>query len=124
MNAQLDTRSDALLDADEAYIARRIVDTCLRENLRDIVRLGQATTPNDMFLRAWPHAYPPLWWRVAHLPGGVVWIPVTQCDYMQDIGAFSHGWIRNMPTRQLARPHTASCRAKALPGTVRSWRRH
>jgi siderophore synthetase component len=94
MNAQLDTRPDSLLDADEAYITRRIVDTCLRENLRDIASLGQATTPNAIILDAWPHAHPPLWWRVAHLPGGVVWIPVAPCDYMQDIGALSHGWIR------------------------------
>lgn len=94
MNAQLDTQPDNLLDVDAAYIARRIVDTCLRENLRDIVRLGQATTPNDNILNAWPHALPALWWRVTHLPGGVIWMPVTRTDYMQDIGAISHGWIR------------------------------
>lgn len=94
MNARREPKPDTLLDADEAYIARRIVDTCLRENLRDIVRLGQATTPNGIILDAWPHAHPPLWWRVAHLPGGVVCIPVAQSDYMQDIRALSHGWIR------------------------------
>ena len=94
MNAQLDTRPDSLLDADEAYIARRIIDTCLRENVRDIVRLGQATTPNDIILRAWPHAHPSMWWRIAHLRGGTLWVPTARSDYMQDVGALSHGWVR------------------------------
>lgn len=94
MNARLDTRPDNLLDADDAYIARRIIDTCLRENVRDIVRLGQATTPNEVIVHAWPHTQPPLWWHIAHLHGGSVWIPVARCDYMQDISAVGHGWIR------------------------------
>ena len=94
MNAQLDTRPESLLDADEAYIAQRIIDTCLRENLRDIARLGQAASANETILQAWPHARPPLWWRISHLHDGVVWLPVARCNYMQDIRALSHGWIR------------------------------
>jgi siderophore synthetase component len=94
VNAQLDTPADSLIDADQAYIARRIIDTCLRENLRDLMRLGQAAVPGQAALAAWPHAQPPLWWRIGHLPGGIVWIPVAPCDSMQDIGALSHGWLR------------------------------
>lgn len=94
MNAQLHAQPDGVLDADEAYIARRIIDACLRENMRDVARLGQAAIPDEGILRAWPHAHPPLWWRVGHLGGGTIWIPVARCDYMQDISALGHGWVR------------------------------
>ncbi|URX61656.1 IucA/IucC family siderophore biosynthesis protein [Luteibacter anthropi] len=81
---------------DEAYIVRRIVDCCLRENLRGLVSQGGFATPAADVLRAWPHAAPEHWWKVDHLPGGRLWLPVESRDYMQSIGVSGHGWIREV----------------------------
>lgn len=80
--------------ADDAYVTRRIVDACLREDVRRLVTLGTAEIPQPRHLRTWPHEAPALWWRVTHLPAGTLWIPVERRDDMQAIGAVSHGWLR------------------------------
>lgn len=81
---------------DEAYIVRRIVDCCLRENLRGLVDQGRMTTPDARVLRAWPHAAPATWWVVDHLPGGSIWLPVERRDYMQSLGVSHHGWLHEV----------------------------
>ncbi|UPG83996.1 IucA/IucC family siderophore biosynthesis protein [Luteibacter aegosomatis] len=81
------------VSTDEAYVARRIVDCCLREDLRGLIERGRRAEPDAALLRAWPHEAPPFWWRVAHLPGGMLWIPAEPRDYMQAIGTSSHGWL-------------------------------
>lgn len=86
---QLDT------DADRAYITRRIIDCCLRENLRDIILAGTETTPPSAVVGAWAtRDEPPAWWRVAHWPGGILWLPVRHSEYMQSVRALSDGWVR------------------------------
>lgn len=79
---------------DAAYIVRRIVDCCLRENLRGLISQGRMAVPDAVVLRAWPHAAPGTWWVVDHLPGGRVWLPVERRDYMQALGVSHHGWVR------------------------------
>jgi siderophore synthetase component len=82
-------------DADRAYVAWRIIDCCLREDVRGIVgRGGEAAAPADV-VRAWGESEPPqLWWRVDHLSVGVLWLPIRRSDAMQSVSAISDGWLR------------------------------
>jgi len=82
-------------NADRAYIAWRIIDCCLREDVRCIATRGREATPLPQVLEAWGScARPDTWWRVDHWPAGVVWLPVRPRDAMQTIGATSDGWVR------------------------------
>lgn len=82
-------------DADRAYITQRIIDCCLRENLRDIASAGHEATPPLLVKRLWgTRDAPPAWWRIAHWPGGILWLPVRRSDYMQSVSALSDAWIR------------------------------
>ncbi len=82
-------------DPDLAYVTQRIIDGCLRENLHDIVHAGQQASPPPAVLEAWAEAgRPSAWWRIAHWPCGIVWLPVEPSDYMQPLRALSDGWVR------------------------------
>lgn len=82
-------------DADRAYVAWRIIDCCLREDVRGVVTKGHQTTPPAPVLQAWgTNDAPAAWWRVDHWPAGVLWLPVRRSDSMQSISAVSDGWIQ------------------------------
>ncbi|MEH6413513.1 IucA/IucC family protein [Pseudomonas sp. CGJS7] len=82
-------------DADRAYVTWRIIDCCLREDVRGLVARGAAATPTLAIARAWASdGRPTLWWRVDHLPAGVLWLPVRYSDAMQSLSALSDGWVR------------------------------
>lgn len=83
---------------DHAYIAWRIIDCCLREDVRGIVHRGSEATPAPALRQAWPGtSAPERWWRVPHLPAGPVWLPVRSSDYMQSLRATGDGWLRETP---------------------------
>jgi len=72
----------AARDADADYICTRVVDTLLRENLRECVSRGEiVATPAlpDELARHYPAGQ--RWLRVTHLDG--LWIPVAEASYMQ-----------------------------------------
>lgn len=80
---------------DHAYIAWRVIDCCLREDLRGIMRQGSEAVPPAMARQRWPAPiFPDRWWRIAHLPGGVLWLPVQASDYMQSLRAIGDAWLR------------------------------
>ncbi|UXA54184.1 IucA/IucC family siderophore biosynthesis protein [Xanthomonas prunicola] len=80
--------------ADQRYIATRIIDACLREDLRGIVSRGSGATPDGSVLAAWTDPSPVEgWWRIAHLPGGTVWLPIHRQGVLQDISARGDSWI-------------------------------
>lgn len=79
--------------SDESYIVQRIIDTCLRENVRDIASLGVFAQPPRHVRAAWAGDEPPGWWRVDHLPAGVVWLSATPCDAMQSVRAGAGRWV-------------------------------
>jgi len=84
-------------DADSAYITQRIIDCCLREDLRAIVRQGYASAPPLPLDKIWPKLVGQqtgLWWHVVHWPGGPIWLPVRRSDYMQPLTAISDAWLR------------------------------
>ena len=83
---------------DYAYIARRIIDCCLREDVRGIMHRGSEAAPPAMALQSWPEPiFPERWWRITHLPGGVLWLPVQASDYMQSLRAIGDAWLRETP---------------------------
>ena len=83
---------------DSAYIAWRIIDCCLREDLRGIMHLGSEATPAATARQAWPQPiFPERWWRIPHLPGGVLWLPVQSSEHMQSLRAIGDGWLRETP---------------------------
>lgn len=72
----------AARDADADYICTRVINTLLRENLRDCVSQGQlidAPVLPDVLAQHYPAGQ--RWLRVAHLDG--LWIPVAEESYMQ-----------------------------------------
>lgn len=79
--------------SDEAYIVRRIIDACLRENVREIVSRGVFAQAPGHVRAAWTGAPPPGWWRIDHLPGGVVWLSARPSDAMQTVRAEAARWI-------------------------------
>jgi len=82
-------------DGDSAYIAWRIIDCCLREDVRGIMHRSSEAAPPIAARQAWPEtAFPERWWRIPHLPGGVLWLPVKASDYMQSLRAIGDGWLR------------------------------
>ena len=80
--------------ADHRYIATRIIDACLREDLRGIATRGSAATPDATVLAAWTDPSPAEgWWRISHLPNGMLWLPIHRQGYLQDISACGDSWI-------------------------------
>lgn len=80
--------------ADQRYIATRIIDACLRENLRGIVSRGVAAAPDADVLSQWTDPSPVEgWWRLAHLPGGTLWLPIHRQGVLQDICACGDSWL-------------------------------
>ncbi|MCC4602653.1 IucA/IucC family protein [Xanthomonas campestris] len=82
------------LAADQRYIAIRIIDACLREDLRAIVSRGALATPEARVRAAWPDAVPgDGWWKIAHLPDGTLWLPIHRHGVLQDISACDDRWV-------------------------------
>lgn len=79
---------------DQHYITTRIIDACLREDLRGIASRGSAATPDAALLAHWAAPQPPTqWWRITHLPDGTVWLPIHHGGYLQRISACSDRWL-------------------------------
>lgn len=79
--------------SDEAYIVRRIIDTCLRENVREIATRGVFAQAPGHVRAAWTGEAPRGWWRIDHLPGGIVWLSASPCDAMQTVRVDAPRWI-------------------------------
>ncbi|MCC4588320.1 IucA/IucC family siderophore biosynthesis protein [Xanthomonas sp. NCPPB 1067] len=79
---------------DQRYIAIRIIDACLREDVRAIVSRGGMASPDAQLLAQWPGAVPgDGWWKIAHLPDGTLWLPVRRQGLLQAISACDDRWI-------------------------------
>ncbi|NYI19852.1 siderophore synthetase component [Xanthomonas arboricola] len=79
---------------DQRYITTRIIDACLREDLRGIFSRGQAATPDPGVLAQWPDpGQVDGWWRITHLPGGTLWLPIHHGGVLQDFSACSDRWV-------------------------------
>ncbi|HVJ38467.1 MAG TPA: IucA/IucC family protein [Stenotrophomonas sp.] len=80
--------------SDERYIVTRIIDACLREDVRCIASKGIVAEPGPALLSAWPEAaVPAVWLRIDHLPDGIVWLPVRREGYLQEVSACHDYWL-------------------------------
>jgi hypothetical protein len=78
-----DARSGGPIDADAAYVCRRVVDALLREDVRGCMSRGRLVAGAEV---AAGMALPPeqQWLEIGHLGGGRLWIPVSPERFMQD----------------------------------------
>lgn len=83
--------------ADQAFITRRIIDCCLREDIRGVVSQGLiAHLPEELthYLPAQPGNH---WLRIAHLGTDELWLPVVRAYPLQDWSVTGDAWIRVAP---------------------------
>lgn len=65
------------------YIARRVLDALLREDVRGCVSRAEVLYPS--FAGQWPGKTPPdAWLKVSHLGEGQLWLPVLKGGLLQD----------------------------------------
>ncbi|MCL1125421.1 IucA/IucC family protein [Shewanella surugensis] len=78
----------------EHYITERIINTCLRENVSDIMTQGQiVSSVSDRLLASWPQAIPDFWLKVNHLGDRCLYLPIKPTHYMQEWQAVSATWL-------------------------------
>lgn len=72
----------ALADPDAVYVAARVVDALLREDVRDCVSRGRIVSGADVAagMALPPH---PQWLEIGHLGHGRIWIAVSSERFMQ-----------------------------------------
>jgi siderophore synthetase component len=88
VTARLPAQSDsasASNDPDATYICMRVVDTLLREDVRECTSRGELIC-NEVRHGGAAAGFPAdqHWLRVSHLNQAALWIPVTPTRYMQD----------------------------------------
>ena len=73
MNAERDPLHPA---KDYAAISQRIIDCCLRENIRGLIDQASPTALPDELQQCWPGPAPAVWLCLADLTEGEIWVPV------------------------------------------------
>lgn len=79
--------------ADKAAIALRIIDCCLREDIRGLVSQGQVRSLPPELAGQWLAAPAPDWLCVAHLGSGELWLPLRQGGPLQAWSARTDAWL-------------------------------
>ncbi|AQS40660.1 siderophore synthetase component [Shewanella psychrophila] len=77
----------------QSYICQRIIDTCLRENVCELMSQGSVIKQLASDKDIWPEAQPQAWLEVSHLGTKTLYIPLTPSDYMQEWRAVSPAWL-------------------------------
>ena len=80
-------------DADQAAIGQRIIDCCLREDIRGLISQGQTHALPEELTAYWPQPPAPLWLRIDHLPDGELWLPVRRGAVLQPLCALGDSWL-------------------------------
>ncbi|ACO77172.1 siderophore biosynthesis protein, IucA/IucC family [Azotobacter vinelandii CA] len=79
---------------DRAAIGQRILDCCLRENIRDLLgRARPGALPAELAVH-WPQPAQPDWLCIDHLGCGELWLPVRRGAPLQDWSAVGDRWLR------------------------------
>ncbi|KAA8704886.1 IucA/IucC family protein [Pseudomonas proteolytica] len=84
-------------DADQALISRRIIDCCLREDIRGIVSKGQICRLPEELSQHLQHQPDASWLRIAHLGADELWLPVVKAYPLQDWIGTGDAWIKVSP---------------------------
>jgi len=77
------------------YITQRIINTCLRENVCEIISLGMISESTNLnFSAIWTENEPDFWLKVDHVCADTLYIPVTKTHYMQEWQTTSAAWLK------------------------------
>lgn len=80
--------------ADQAFITRRIIDCCLREDIRGIVSKGQLGPLPEYLRPLLPVQQDARWLRIVHLGADALWLPVIQGYPLQGWTAIGDAWLK------------------------------
>ncbi|MGH8433981.1 MAG: IucA/IucC family protein [Pseudomonas sp.] len=80
-------------DADLTAISQRIIDCCLREDIRGLSSRGELASLPAELAEHWDPASSPLWLRITHLTDGELWLPVRRGAALQAFSAVSDVWL-------------------------------
>jgi siderophore synthetase component len=84
-------------DADLAFMTRRIIDCCLREDIRGVVSKGQICSLPEALTQHVQHQPDANWLRIAHLGVDELWLPVVKAYPLQDWIGTGDTWIKVSP---------------------------
>lgn len=79
--------------ADKASIALRIIDCCLREDIRGLLSQGQVREIPAELASHWPQAPAQDWLCVSHLGSGELWLPLRRGGPLQAWSAKADAWL-------------------------------
>ncbi|MER2490653.1 IucA/IucC family protein [Catenovulum sediminis] len=94
------------LQDDQSYITRRLLDACIRENVREITTLGKiipadkAPEMNQTSAIKAEH-----WLKITHLCTEEIWLAVEPCDFMQDWRVADNTWFVRRNSRFVCQNH-------------------
>lgn len=83
----------ARVQQDYAAISQRIIDCCLRENIRDLVSQARPTLLPRELEHHWPGPAPAVWLCLVNLAEGDIWLPVRLDAPLQAYSAVSDSWL-------------------------------
>ncbi|WP_449434239.1 IucA/IucC family protein [Pseudomonas putida] len=79
--------------ADQAAITRRIIDCCLREDIRGLVSQGRIAPLPEALAQYLPHHCETSWLCVSHLGTDEIWLPVAKGYPLQQWISLGDSWI-------------------------------
>lgn len=86
--------SGRLRDADQAAIGQRIIDCCLREDIRGLVSQGWVQALPAALAAHWSETPAALWLCISHLADRELWLPVRRGAPLQALSALGDAWLR------------------------------
>ncbi|MBS7661742.1 IucA/IucC family siderophore biosynthesis protein [Pseudomonas lalucatii] len=78
---------------DAAVIGQRIIDCCLREDLRGLLSRGRVQPLPRALASHWPQPADGHWLHIAHLGAGELWLPVRRGAPLQAWSACGDAWL-------------------------------
>ena len=80
---------------DFAYISQRIINTCLRENVCQIISLGKIVEGTKLDVESnWPEKKTDWWLKIDHVCADVLYVPIYESHYMQEWETTSAAWLK------------------------------
>lgn len=81
-------------EQDRAAIGQRILDCCLREDIRGLLGRARPGALPTVLAAHWPQPVEPDWLCINHLNCGELWLPVRRGAALQDWSAVGDRWLR------------------------------
>jgi len=79
---------------DQAVIGQRILDCCLREDIRGLFGRARVSALPTELAAHWPQPAEPAWLRIDHPDGSELWLPVRRGAPLQEWSVLGERWLR------------------------------